>query len=135
MYQKYFLIGLSPWIAKTNKYLFSILFIFKSVLIIGQSTLKLLLTQTNYFFYLARCFLKKNICLLFSYTIDDFSSENVVVFSVNVSICFESLEKCEFSIIVLKEARLPKPSCDLEKTFTIPGKISNTIRQIYLQFD
>ncbi|VDI45262.1 Hypothetical predicted protein [Mytilus galloprovincialis] len=55
-----------------------------------------------------------------NYTIDDFSSENVVVFSVNVSICFESLEKCEFSIIVLKEARLPKPSCDLEKTFTIP---------------
>ncbi|XP_052067239.1 uncharacterized protein LOC127706622 [Mytilus californianus] len=54
-----------------------------------------------------------------NYTIDDFSSENVVVFSVNVSVCFESLKKCEFSFTVLKEARLAKPSCDFDKTFTI----------------
>ncbi|XP_071123205.1 uncharacterized protein [Mytilus edulis] len=54
-----------------------------------------------------------------NFTIEDLSSENVAVFSVNISVCFELFEQCEFSLMLLKEARLAKPSCDLDKSFTV----------------
>lgn len=66
--------------------------------------------------------ISKELFIFSSFTIEDLSSENVAVFSVNISVCFELFEQCEFSLMLLKEARLAKPSCDLDKSFTVKGK-------------
>ncbi|VDI33335.1 Hypothetical predicted protein, partial [Mytilus galloprovincialis] len=56
-----------------------------------------------------------------SFIIEDLTSDGVVVFSVNVSVCLDSAATCEIEQILMKDVRLPKPVCNLNAGFKMPN--------------
>ncbi|VDI03913.1 Hypothetical predicted protein, partial [Mytilus galloprovincialis] len=56
-----------------------------------------------------------------SFIIEDLTSDGVVVFSVNVSVCLESAATCELEETLMKDVRLPKPACNLNAGFKMPN--------------
>ncbi|XP_052083604.1 uncharacterized protein LOC127720904 [Mytilus californianus] len=56
-----------------------------------------------------------------SFIIEDLTSDGVVVFSVNVSVCLESAATCELEQTLMKDVRLPKPACNLNAGFKMPN--------------
>lgn len=62
----------------------------------------------------------KIICL-FSYIIDELHSSNEFLLSVNLSVCLETTE-CMLNRTVAENVRLPKPTCNWNTGYKIPGK-------------
>jgi len=58
---------------------------------------------------------------LFSYIIDELHSSNEFLLSVNLSVCLETTE-CMINRTVAENVRLPKPTCNWNTGYKIPGK-------------
>ena len=41
---------------------------------------------------------------------------------MNISVCLESAGPCEVALVIFDNDRLPKPTCDWNTDFIIPGK-------------
>lgn len=63
----------------------------------------------------------KTIICLFSYIIDELHSSNEFLLSVNLSVCLETTE-CMLNRTVAENVRLPKPTCNWNTGYKIPGK-------------
>ena len=64
---------------------------------------------------------KTNISFLYSYIIDELHSSNEFLLSVNLSVCLETTE-CMINRTVAENVRLPKPTCNWNTGYKIPGK-------------
>ncbi|XP_071123204.1 uncharacterized protein [Mytilus edulis] len=53
------------------------------------------------------------------YKIDDFQSEEAFVVALHISVCFETNMPCDMEFQMLKDVKLYKPVCDLDKKYAI----------------
>ena len=93
--------------------------------------------QTVYYCWCLASFLYPTLNLLlqiFRFKIDDIVSEDLFVFTLNISVCYEAKQSCEKYITIFDGQKIQKPKCDLNTDFVIPGTNIHEICQfnIYL---
>jgi hypothetical protein len=59
-----------------------------------------------------------------SFRIDDLKEEQSFQVNMDISVCFESNGICEIKMPVFENMRLPKPMCNWNTDFAIPGKLA-----------
>ena len=59
---------------------------------------------------------------LYSFVLTDLTAEKVLVFDMNMSVCFEANDQCEVFTGIFNQARLNKPECALNSSFAVKGK-------------
>ena len=57
-----------------------------------------------------------------SFIAEDLLGDEQYVISMNISVCLESAGPCEVALVIFDNDRLPKPTCDWNTDFIIPGK-------------
>ncbi|KAL3873866.1 hypothetical protein ACJMK2_036950, partial [Sinanodonta woodiana] len=55
------------------------------------------------------------------FSMDDLAGEKVYLLNLNISVCLDGKAPCVINTQVFENTRLPKPICDWNSNFTIPG--------------
>ena len=54
---------------------------------------------------------------IFRYSIDDWKGQQLFLLNMEVNICLEAAGPCTLELPILKDLKVPKPVCNLEKSF------------------
>ncbi|KAL3873935.1 hypothetical protein ACJMK2_037012, partial [Sinanodonta woodiana] len=87
---------------------------------VGIERLKFDLMMVDYIWgTVQEVFLKGIVRIRFS--MDDLAGEKVYLLNLNISVCLDGKAPCVINTPVFENTRLPKPICDWNSNFTIPG--------------
>lgn len=69
----------------------------------------------------------------YSFVVEDLVGEEQYVISMNISLCLEANGPCEVSLVLFDNDRLPKPKCDWNTDFIIPGDYQTHVLWLYVK--